>query len=136
MPDELHLTNGQWEKLWQEAERLRPEEACGLLAGKEDRVLDVIPVANSLHSPVRFRMEPVEQLKAFQQMDERELELLGIYHSHPLGPVVPSKTDIEEAYYPEAVYLIISAAGGKWLCRGFRIQNGSVSDVQISIEPG
>jgi proteasome lid subunit RPN8/RPN11 len=66
-----------------DVESRAPQEACGLLAGKGDITLEVIPITNELHSTVRFRMDPIEQLRAFQLIDDQGLELVGIYHSHP-----------------------------------------------------
>jgi len=83
-----------------------PEEGCGLLFGRGQCVERVVPIQNALHSPVRFRLEPQAQLAAMQGADEQGLELLAIYHSHPRGPDHPSATDIEEAAYPQAAYLI------------------------------
>ena len=60
---------------------------------------------NVLHSAVRYRIDPAEQLAGLQPDRRSGLELVGIYHSHPNGPDGLA-TDIAEAYYPEAVYLI------------------------------
>jgi proteasome lid subunit RPN8/RPN11 len=111
-----------------------PEEACGLLAGLGDEVQAVYPVTNALHSPVRFRMEPAEQLKAFLEIEERGLELVGIYHSHPNGPDMPSPTDVKEAYYPEVVYVIVIRDGGGWRCRGYHIHEGQFREVSLQVD--
>jgi len=76
-------------------------------------------------------MEPHQQLVAFRLIDTLGLELLAIYHSHPAGPEVPSATDIAEAYYPEAVYIIISRQEDNYLQRGFIIQNKQVSEISL-----
>ena len=111
-----------------------PLEACGLLAGKEDRVEKIIPVRNREQSPVRFRMDPYEQLHAFDWIEARGLELLGIYHSHPAGPEVVSLTDIADAAY-DVVHLIWSPAHDEWRARGFLIQAGQVTEVSLQIVP-
>lgn len=110
-----------------------PEEACGILAGRRREVLRIIPITNQLHSPVRYLMEPHEQLKAFQLIEAQGLELLAIYHSHPQGPEGPSPTDIAEAYYPEAVYLIWSYSQREWRCRGFSIEGELVRPVELNL---
>jgi len=130
----LKFKLAQWEQIRAEAERQAPEEACGLLAGIGEQVLSIFPVTNELHSPVRYRMEPSEQLRAFQQIDEQGWELLGIYHSHPRGPDGLSYTDIAEAFYPESVYVIVSGGSGDWHYQGFLVRNGQVSQVPILIE--
>jgi proteasome lid subunit RPN8/RPN11 len=109
-----------------------PEEACGLLAGLGGEVLEVIPVPNALRSPVRYRMDPKDQWRAFQTIEQRGWELVGIYHSHPDGPETPSETDVTEAFYPEAAYLIWSKRVGTWRCQAFHIESGRALPVPIS----
>jgi len=113
-------------------DRQSPLEACGLLAGKNDEVEKVIPVRNQAQSPVRFVMEPYEQLEAFNWMDANGLDLLGIFHSHPAGPETASVTDIKEAAY-EVVHLIWSQNRGRWQARGFWIENGNATEVPLQI---
>ena len=107
-----------------------PLEACGLLAGKNDRVEKVFLVQNQAQSPVRFVMDPYEQLKAFDWIDSNGLDLLGIFHSHPTGPETVSVTDIAEAAY-EVVYIICSKLGEKWSLRGFWIENGQATEITL-----
>jgi len=115
-----------------------PEEACGLLAGTAlegvGQVKIAIPVSNALHSHVRFRMAAEEQLAAFLHIEELGFELLAIYHSHPHGPASPSRTDLAEAFYPEALTLIWSGQTGEWLCRAFTIRNGESYEVPLLVE--
>jgi proteasome lid subunit RPN8/RPN11 len=117
-----------------DVEARAPEEACGLLGGLDGQVLEVIPVPNALHSPVRYRMDPRDQWQAFQTIEQHGLELLGIYHSHPHGPEVPSETDVAESFYPESAYLIWSKRMGPWRCLAFQINNGQVWPVSIFVE--
>jgi hypothetical protein len=82
----LSISADQWEEMRLDVNQHAPEEACGLLAGIKNQVQLVLPVANELHSPVRFRMAARDQLLAFDRIDQAGLVLLGIYHSHPNGP--------------------------------------------------
>lgn len=109
-----------------------PLEACGLLAGKEDKVERVLFVRNQAQSPTRFVMDPYEQLQAFEWMDTHALDLVGIFHSHPRGPETVSETDIREAAY-EVVHLIWSHSEGPWKMRGFWIEEGQASEVALSV---
>jgi proteasome lid subunit RPN8/RPN11 len=129
----LWIPDSIWEQMRVDVARHAPEEACGILAGGGREVLAVYPITNQLHSPVRYLMEPHEQLKAFQLIEAQGWELLAIYHSHPHGPEEPSPTDIAEAYYPEAVYLIWSRSQAGWRCRGFRIEGALVRPVELQI---
>ena len=109
-----------------------PFEACGLLAGKNSRVESVIEVANQAQSPVRYVMDPIEQLKAFEWIDSNGLDLLGIFHSHPTGPETVSPTDIAESAY-EVVQVILARVDGAWRTRGFWIEGDSFREVTLQI---
>jgi [CysO sulfur-carrier protein]-S-L-cysteine hydrolase len=137
LPHSLYLSQADIQRMRFDVTQRAPEEACGLLSGQIKagtyRAVAVIPTTNELHSPFRYRIDPHEQITAFNQIDSQGLELVGIYHSHPAGPSEPSPTDIAEAYYPEVVYLIWSAQTGDWQCKAFLIQKGQVIPVEISI---
>jgi proteasome lid subunit RPN8/RPN11 len=100
-----------------------PAEGCGLVGGLpgELRSQLVLAVPNALNSPLRFRMAPAEQLKAFYALEARGLELLAVFHSHPAGPNHPSATDLAEFAYPGVLYLIWSPAAEGWQCLAYRI---------------
>jgi len=112
-----------------------PEEACGLLGGAGGRVCRVYPVENALHSPVAYTMEPHAQIETMLAIEAAGWELVGIFHSHPGGPAAPSPTDVRQAYYPEALTVILSPGlGGAWAARAFRIGNGQITEAEITIE--
>lgn len=115
-----------------------PEEACGLLigtfSGNQACVLRAIPVTNILHSPVQFRMSGEEQVAAFVWMEQEQLDLVGVYHSHPHGPPGPSQKDIDEAYYEDVVHLIWSNSAGSWHCRAFTIDAGRVFPAVLQVQ--
>ena len=127
---QLRLTKGQLESMRSHVDSCLPHEGCGLLAGKAGVVQEIIPVTNDVRSPVRFRMNPQEQLRAFDWMEDHGLELLGVFHSHPDGPAGLSPTDIAEAAYP-VVYLIWSRGQGAWKVNGFWIEETRVSEVKL-----
>lgn len=107
-----------------------PLEACGLLAGKKDRVEKILFVENQAQSPVRFVMDPLEQLQALNWIESNGLDLVGIFHSHPAGPETASPTDIAEAAY-EVVHIICSRKDDSWVLRGFWIENGRATEVTL-----
>jgi proteasome lid subunit RPN8/RPN11 len=130
-PERLLLEGELWEKMQADVEGRLPQEACGLIAGLGDRAMEVIPITNQLHSSTRYRLDPQEQIEAFKTIQDKGLELTGIYHSHPKGPQAPSPTDIAEAFYPESIYLIWSLSGQEWICRGFVIQQGRTTEIPL-----
>jgi len=112
-----------------------PEEGCGLAAGNNNLVSQIYPIENILHSQTAYEMDPLSQVKTMLAIETQANALLAIYHSHPHGPATPSETDIAQAYYPEAIYLIISLA--EWdnpSFRGFHILEGTAVETNIIIE--
>jgi proteasome lid subunit RPN8/RPN11 len=132
MKRELILTDSHWQEMLAYVDGQAPLEACGLLAGRNDRVEKVIIVRNQAESPVRFVMDPYEQLRAFDSIESNGLELLGIFHSHPAGPETVSATDIAEAAY-EVVHVIWSRQETGWRARGFWIEHSQVTEVKLQI---
>ena len=91
------------------------------------------PMTNSEASPVHFRMDPTEQLKAEIEIED-ENKQLGIYHSHTRTRAYPSATDIGLAQHPGALYLIVSLANESDPdLRVYRIEDGSVSEEPVQI---
>ena len=133
MISHLFFYQTHYDEMLRHVEQHAPLEACGLLAGKNGRVEKVILVRNQAQSPVRFVMDPYEQLQAFEWIDSQALELLGIFHSHPAGPETLSVTDIREAAY-EVVHVIWSRLAGTWNIRGFWIVSGQVQEVPLSVQ--
>ena len=105
-------------------------EVCGLLAGHNGTISKVFAAHNALASDARYEIDPPEILKLIREIRAQNLEFLGIYHSHPNSDNAPSPTDVERAYYPEAVYFIISPKpDAPKPIRAFRIQDGNVTEL-------
>jgi len=132
MKHQLIISKKHWQEMLNYVEQNASLEACGLLAGKNEQVEKVIFVPNQAQSPVRFVMDPYDQLKAFDWIESNQLDLLGIFHSHPAGPETVSATDIAEAAY-EVVQLIWSRNQNRWRVHGFWIENGRATEVPLQI---
>jgi proteasome lid subunit RPN8/RPN11 len=132
MIEVLKLQPAHWQEMLSHVMEQAPLEACGMLAGKLDTVEAVLKVRNVEQSPVRFRMDSQEQYDAFMWIEANELDLVGIFHSHPTGPETASPTDIAEAAY-EVVHVIWSYIEDTWGARGFWIENGEVTEVNLQI---
>jgi len=114
----------------------RPNEACGMLAGQGQRAVKFYPAVNSEASPVRYLMEPRDQLQIMQDMEEHNWDLLGIFHSHTRSPAYPSQTDVSLAYYPDALYLIASLADEAHpVVRAYHIVDGQIREEPIEEPP-
>lgn len=128
----LTLTKEQLQIMIDHADSHMPLEACGLLAGHDSKVESVLAVTNQAQSEVRYVMDPIEQLNAFEWIDSQNMELLGIFHSHPTGPETVSPTDIAQAAYA-VVYVILARVDNSWRARGFWIKDGAFSEVTLQV---
>jgi proteasome lid subunit RPN8/RPN11 len=109
-----------------------PNEACGLLVGREARVEHFYPMRNADHSPVTYRLDPTEQLHVFNELEDKGWELLGIFHSHTHTRAFPSDTDRRQAFYPEAHYVLLSLANRDAPdLRAFFIDDGKVDEQEV-----
>jgi proteasome lid subunit RPN8/RPN11 len=123
-------------ELLQQAQTGDSNEICGLIAASRGNASRCYPIPNIAAEPqYRYIMDPASQINALRDMRTNNEELFAIYHSHPSSPAEPSATDINEASYPEALYLIISLnTRGVLEIRGFRLQDGQSCEIELVIE--
>lgn len=128
LPPELAQT------LVHHAHSAHPDEACGLLAGKGPRVLQIIPTANIAADPTtRYVMSPTALARHLPQLEAEGFSLLGFYHSHPDGEAIPSETDIREATYPEVAMVIVGLRGEAPQIAAWAIKHGRVTSIPLHI---
>lgn len=112
------------------------KEICGLISINHDNHGEKFhhyPIPNIAKDPQhRYDMEPQGLIAAMRDMRQRNHELFAIYHSHPSSPAQPSITDLKEAHYPDAVYLIISLnTKGVVEIRAFRLLGNQSNEIPL-----
>jgi proteasome lid subunit RPN8/RPN11 len=111
-----------------------PNECCGVIAADAGVPVKVFAMTNVDASPVTYRLDGKEQLRVFDEMDERGWELWGIYHSHTHSEAYPSETDTRLAFYPEARYLLLSLSDRERpVLRSFWIDGGAITEEELTI---
>jgi len=130
----MRIPKAIYEELLEHAREDAPNECCGLIGGEDGVAKTVYRARNAEASPLRYNLDPQDQFRIMTEMEERGEELAAIYHSHTGSPAYPSQTDINLAAYPDALYLIVSLAGGEKDLRGFRIVDGEVTEVGLDLE--
>jgi proteasome lid subunit RPN8/RPN11 len=111
-----------------------PNEACGLLAGRDGEPVRFFAMKNLDASPVSYRLDPKEQLHVFDAMDDEGLDLLGIFHTHTHSEAYPSETDTKLAFYPDAYYLVMSLSDREHpVLRTFRILEGEITEEELKV---
>jgi len=106
------LPGNLYQEIVEHAERESPFEACGILLGKGGKVEEVVATENESSSPqFNYSIPAREILKAHQKGEEKALDIIGFYHSHPHGSTLPSGIDHSRATWEGGVYLIVNQEG-------------------------
>jgi proteasome lid subunit RPN8/RPN11 len=130
----LAIKKNDLQGIYDHCNRAYPNEACGILAGQGGLVECVYRMTNAEPSADFFIMDPQEQFAVMKKIRQEGLLLIGIYHSHTKSPAYPSSKDVSLAYYPEAVYLIITLMDRTSpLIKGYTIVGGCITEVPLDI---
>ena len=122
------------EAIVEQCRREFPNEACGILAGKAQRVEKIYEMTNAEKSSEIFFMDAKEQLKVMKEIRTLGLEMVAIYHSHVASQAYPSSHDVELAFYPEASYVIVSLKDkASPSVRSFKIKDGKIAEEEVKI---
>ena len=124
----LKLSADQLQAMQAHADRTYPNECCGLLLGQvqaEDKLLVTVRSVENAWNPAladsaeatltqsrRYSIAPEAMLTAMREARSHNLEVIGVYHSHPDNPAVPSECDRQQAW-PQYSYLIVSVPQGR-----------------------
>jgi proteasome lid subunit RPN8/RPN11 len=129
---ELRLAPGMLDEILAHARAGEPDEVCGVISGRAGRAVALYRGRNVASTPrVAYELD-TETLIRQIDFEAEGLELAAIYHSHPAGPEIPSRTDVAQAYYPGAIYIICSLADpSRPVLRGFHIVGGEVDEVRL-----
>ena len=110
----ITIADEQLNEIREHGVRDHPYECCGLLLGRfaaEGKVVaETYPISNSREESAkrnRFLITPEELMRGERYARERNLEVVGFYHSHPDCPAVPSQYDLDHAW-PTYSYIIVS----------------------------
>ncbi len=110
-------------RVLREAVKSYPNECCGLLVGRRNARTDgvdcivtrVEPSPNLAEDGTRdrFEVDPALRFRLMRELGDGPVQIVGHYHSHPDHPAEPSPRDLERAFEPELVWLIVPVAGGR-----------------------
>ncbi|HET7727352.1 MAG TPA: M67 family metallopeptidase [Candidatus Limnocylindrales bacterium] len=122
-----------------------PNEACGVIVGSGPAAeggepVRWEPVRNAAASPYRYEIHPDDLLRLTLATEEADEAFWAIVHSHVASPARPSPTDIGLAFYPDALYLLVSlapeeapAGSSTPSVRAWRIVDGEVHEVELLV---
>lgn len=120
-------------ELVEHAQAEYPKECCGILAGPPSEPQQLFRLTNTDPDPVmRYNADPRELKRVYDAVFEKDWVFVAIYHSHTHSPAFPSQTDVERAYEPEAVYVLVSLADRQRPdLRAFRILDGRIEELPV-----
>jgi len=136
-PPAVRLPRGIADAIVAQARGESPLEACGLVAGsgyaaEGGEALRYVACRNAAASLVRYTVHPDDLLRVTVDVDDADEVIWAIVHSHVTSPAVPSSTDIDLAFYPEALHILVSLADVPAL-RAWRIVEGERHEVTLEV---
>jgi len=126
---EISLAPTQMQQLARLARSSLPNESCAFLLGKNDRVVEILPMQNADQSAISFSIEPQEVLRAYDVAETKKLQVIGIFHSHPARPA-PSNADKKFMEINPVVWLIYSTTEQKFKAY---VYDSDVREVAVKI---
>jgi proteasome lid subunit RPN8/RPN11 len=121
------------------ARRDHPDEACGVIVGPvgSDRAERLVPMANAERSPTFFTFDSQELLRLYRDLDDRDEEIVVIYHSHTATEAYPSRTDVSYAKWnPDPRWVLVSTRDPHTVeFRSYRILDGVVTEEPVRFVP-
>ena len=133
MTEELRIPRPLADEMVRHCLKGRPNEACGILASVDGTVVKIFRMTNAAASPMRYSLEPREQLAAYNKIDDEGWTLSGVFHSHTHTDAYPSPTDVRMAA-EDVPYVIVSLAKDPPQVRAFRIIKDNWRDSEGVIE--
>jgi len=110
-----------------------PNECCGMIASRDGEAQRVYRATNTAASPLRYEIDGLEQYRIQNEIEDAGLDLGAIYHSHTRSAPYPSQTDINLAFYPDSLYIIVGLAGDEPDVRAYRIADADVQEVGLEV---
>jgi len=111
-----------------------PNECCGLIASRDGEAVEIHRARNAAASPLRYELDGMEQYRIQSAIEDAGMELGAIYHSHTRSAPYPSQTDINLAFYPESLYVIVGVKDRDAPeVKAYRIEDGQVSEAHLDV---
>ncbi|EIJ66659.1 Mov34/MPN/PAD-1 family protein [Candidatus Nitrosopumilus salaria BD31] len=125
----IRLSESDKKVLSEHSENQKPNEACAILFGKDNQVSELFLAENIEESPVNFTISNEQLIEAYKIAEEKQLEVIGIFHSHPNSDAFPSNTDMKFMQSNPVVWIIYSGINKNF--RAFILESNII---EISME--
>ena len=129
------LTQKEKDKLVAHAIEQQPNESCAMLLGKKVdndwNVKEVFLTENIDNSQTNFTISPEELLQGYQLAEKMQLELVGVFHSHPNSDAIPSSTDKKFMQNNPVPWIIFSGVNNNLKAY---LLDSNIIEIQINID--
>ncbi len=129
------LTQKEKDKLVAHAIEQQPNESCAMLLGKKVdsdwNVKEVFLTENIDNSQTNFTISPKELLQGYQLAEKMQLELVGVFHSHPNSDAIPSSTDKKFMQNNPVPWIIFSGVNNNLKAY---LLDSNIIEIQINID--
>ena len=129
----MRIPRALYDEIVAHAREDAPNECCGMIAARDGEAVAVHRATNAAASPFRYELDGMEQYRIQMEIEDAGCELGAIYHSHTRSDPVPSQTDINLAFYPDSLYVIVGVKDEEPDVRAWRIADGRYDEAPLEV---
>jgi [CysO sulfur-carrier protein]-S-L-cysteine hydrolase len=129
----VRIARDLYDEILAHAREDAPNECCGMIAARDGEAVRVYRAVNAAASPLRYEIDPQAQYRIEMEIEDAGLDLGAIYHSHTRSEPYPSQTDVNLAFHPHAMYVIVGVAGEEPDVRAYRIVDGRIDAAGLEV---
>ena len=135
----MRIARSMLDEIVAQARAEAPDECCGIVGSRDGRAVRLFKARNARASPLSYDIDGRDLQRIYDAIDEDDLQVGIIYHSHTRSDPVPSQTDINLAspFLPDAVYLIVGVKDAERDdLRAWFIRDGQYSEAALEVDEG
>jgi [CysO sulfur-carrier protein]-S-L-cysteine hydrolase len=135
----MRIARSMLDEIVAQARAEAPNECCGIVGSRDGQAVRLFKARNARASPLAYDIDGRDLQRIYDAIDEDDLQVGIIYHSHTRSDPVPSQTDINLAspFLPDAIYLIVGVKdAGRDDLRAWRIRDGQYSEAALEVDEG
>ena len=129
----MRIAQALYDEIVEHAKAEAPNECCGMVATRDGEAVAVHRAINKAASPLRYEIDGAEQYRILTAIEDAGLDLGAIYHSHTRSAPFPSQTDVNLAFYPDALYVIVGLNGAEPEVKAYAIRDGAVAEAELVV---
>jgi [CysO sulfur-carrier protein]-S-L-cysteine hydrolase len=135
----LRIARSMLDEIVAQARAEAPNECCGIVGSRDGRAVRLFKARNARASPLAYDIDGRDLQRIYDEIDNDDLEVGVIYHSHTRSDPVPSETDLNLAspFLPDAIYLIVGVKDPvRDDLRAWHIRDGQYAEARLEVDEG